>query len=73
MPGPPNLQERLTKLEELSSHQELLLQQLHQVTLELRTEHEQLKTRTKLQIDQLKLQLASRSSELDPDEKPPHY
>ena len=73
MPGPPNLQERLTKLEELSSHQELLLQQLHQVTLELRTEHEQLKTRTKLQIDQLKLQLASRSSELDPDENPPHY
>ncbi|MDG2383216.1 MAG: SlyX family protein [Pirellulaceae bacterium] len=68
-----DLQERVTKLEELNSHQELLLQQLHQVVLELRTEHEQLRTQTKLRIEQLVSQAESRSSELDPDEKPPHY
>ena len=68
-----NLQKRVTQLEEISSHQEHLIQQLNQVIMELRMEHDQYRARTKLQLEQLESQIDSRSVELDPDEKPPHY
>ena len=68
-----SLADRVTKLEELVSHQEHQFQQLNESVLKLVADHDRMKAALKQRIDQLESQLAGGSSEFDPDEKPPHY
>ena len=68
-----SLQDRVTQLEELFSHQERFLQQLNEVALQLRAECDSLKIGFQERIGQLEAVVQSQSATCDPDEKPPHY
>ena len=73
MPDDRSLEDRVTQLEELSSHQEHLLQQLNDVVVHLRTDFDVLLARMKSRIDSLEVRLNNLPSHDDPSEKPPHY
>lgn len=65
------LHERLMKLEELFSHQELLLGELHQELLSLRVEHDALAAKYRDCVE--RLESLAEGEPLDPNERPPHY
>ena len=65
--------DRIAKLEEVLTHQQLLVEQLNEIVIELRTNVERLQSRIERQQLQIKhLESRSRDDEI-PDEKPPHY
>ena len=70
---PTKLEQRLQKLEEVATHQEHLLQQLNDVVVQLRGEHELLQARFHRQLSRLETLIESQASPLDPNERPPHY
>ena len=65
------MQERLVKLEELFSHQEQLLAELHEELLSLRVEHDALTAKYRDCVE--RLESLSEGEPLDPNEQPPHY
>ena len=73
----PNLAaivQRVTKLEELISHQQHLIEQLNEVVLGLRLEFSSMQRKFDEQQARLKTLTAQASFiEDDPDERPPHY
>ena len=73
MPDDRALRDRVTQLEELSSHQEHLLQQLNDVVVHLRADYDVLLARINSRIDNLEARLENLASHDDPSEKPPHY
>lgn len=68
-----SLEVRVRQLEELLSHQDHRYEQLNDVLVALRANHDQLKDALARRIGQLESRLEDRASSLDPDEKPPHY
>ncbi|MCA9148844.1 MAG: SlyX family protein [Planctomycetales bacterium] len=66
-------EERLRRLEEVATHQDHLLQQLNEVIVLLRKEHDDLKVRLVRQLERLETTIESNANPLDPNERPPHY
>ena len=73
MPDDSSLADRVTKLEELLSHQEHQFQQLNESVLKLVADHDRVKAALQQRIDQLESQIDGRGEAFDADEKPPHY
>ena len=71
--NPQSLEQRLTQLEELFSHQQHLVQQLDQVTVQLRADLVALDKRVADQQTQLEWLTQNNSPIDDREEKPPHY
>lgn len=70
----PDLQDRVTQLEELFSHQQHLVQQLNEEVVNLRAVIDRLEYRHGVQEDRLKWLIDNRLTLDDiPNEKPPHY
>ena len=67
------LRKRVIQIEELLSHQEHVIQQLNDVVLQLRAEHDSVTLKLQQRIDRLETQIDTLSSPYDPNEKPPHY
>ena len=73
MPDPLSSAERLTQLEELFTHQQQLLADLHEALLQLRADQEQLKSNFQKGLGRLESLVEDHLAAPDPDEKPPHY
>lgn len=67
------LGDRVTQLEEIVSHQERLLNELNEIVVRLRAEHDELRRNTKLHVDRLEARLENSSHDHDSIDKPPHY
>ena len=68
------LEERVTRLEEIHSHHQHLMDQLNEVIVGLRRDLTRLEKRYDEQQSRLKTLMADHSViEDDPDERPPHY
>ncbi|QDU97605.1 SlyX family protein [Lignipirellula cremea] len=74
MPEPNPLQDRVTKLEESTAHQEHLVEQLNQIVIQLRVDLERLESENREHRRQVKwLTENNTTSQEIVDEKPPHY
>ena len=73
MSDEPSLEQRVIQIEELLSHHEHVIQQLNEVVLQLRADHDSLTAKLLQRIDRLEAQLVNLSTPYDPNEKPPHY
>lgn len=68
------LEERVTRLEEIHTHQQHLIDQLNEVVVGLRLDLTRLEKRYDEQQSRLKTLMADHSViEDDPNERPPHY
>ena len=72
-PEREQLVQRITKLEEVLSHQEHTIQQFHQVLLQLGSELESIGTRYETKFNKLQEEIDRLAEPGDPNEKPPHY
>ncbi len=68
-----HLRDRVRQLEELLSHQQHVIQQLNEVVLQLRDDHDRLTSKLGHRLDRLEVQIEDQASSYDPNEKPPHY
>ena len=67
------LEDRLTRIEELVSHQDYQVQQLNDAVLRMQTDFDGVKARLQEQIEKLESRVDERALTQDPNEKPPHY
>lgn len=73
MSQPVSLEDRVVQLEELFSHQQHFVEQLNQVTQDLRADVETLQAQVGALTKQLKILSQEQSPVDDRPEKPPHY
>jgi uncharacterized coiled-coil protein SlyX len=67
------LEDRLTRIEELVSHQDYQVQQLNDAVLRMQTDFDGVKATLQEQIEKLESRVDERALTQDPNEKPPHY
>ena len=67
------MRERIIRLEQLFTHQDHLLAQLHEELLQLRSEYDRFTAQFEARIGRLESLAQHGLPDFDPDEKPPHY